>query len=239
MRRRTSRTEESESSDRWLVSYADFITLMFAFFTILYATSEQNAEKAKQFENSIRQYLIKFGAMGESGDKINQGVEQNSPIEQPLLIFKRAPEETIKTQKKIETFLQGNLQNKDLNKMLSDIDANSYGVKISLAADDLFEKGSTQMKSSALPFLDQVSRAVKLADKSIIIEGHSDISAQSNYPTPWELSSMQATKVLRYMTKVHSVDPKKVASMAFGNQRPIPEFNRRIDILILNEDLPF
>src|SRR4051812_4395742 len=59
-RRRRHREEEHVNHERWLVSYADFITLLFAFFTVLYATSQQDAEKAKEFEQSIRKY---FGAI--------------------------------------------------------------------------------------------------------------------------------------------------------------------------------
>src|SRR4051812_24640939 len=63
-RRRHSHHEEHENNERWLVSYADFITLLFAFFTVLYATSQQDADKAKQFEQSIRKF---FGAVISTG----------------------------------------------------------------------------------------------------------------------------------------------------------------------------
>jgi chemotaxis protein MotB len=239
---RKRKTEElHESHERWLVSYADFITLMFAFFVILFATSEQSLEKTKQVENSIRQYLVKMGAMGDSGSKVNQGAEYNTPIESPLKVFPRGSEETQKVQKKIESFMFSQLSGTQLEKLVKDISPDSYGVRITLEADQIFERGGSQMKKSALIALDQVAKLVKESHRRILIEGHSDETQflSDKYPSVWELSSMQASKVLRYLSKVHKVEESKMATVAFGNQRPLPPYNRRIDILVLTEDLPY
>jgi len=215
--------------------------LMFAFFAVLFATSEQNTTKTKMFENSIRQYLVKLGAMGDSGDKVNQGVEQNSPIEAPLKVFPRGSQETQKTQKKIETFLQEKLGEAQLEKLVKDIGPDSYGVRITLAGDSLFRRGSAQMKAEMLPVLDQIGKLLKETNRRIIIEGHSDdtTGAKDVYPTSWELSSIQAARVLRYFSKVQGIEGSKMAAMTYGDQRPLPPYNRRIDLLILTEDLPF
>lgn len=233
--------EEPENHERWVVSYADFITLMFAFFTILFATSEQNTEKAKQFENSLRINLIKLGAMGDSGEKINQGVEYNTPIEQPLKVFPQGSIETQKMQKKVESYFQTKLSTKELEKLIRDIAPEAYGVRITLSGDELFVRGSVQMNASALPALDKIARLLKEFNRRVIIEGHSNEVALSQelYPTAWELSSVQAAKVLRYFSKVHNLDSGKMAAMSYGDQRPLPPYNRRIDLLILTEDIPF
>ncbi|OFZ18053.1 MAG: hypothetical protein A2Z20_08050 [Bdellovibrionales bacterium RBG_16_40_8] len=239
LKRRTE--DDTENPDRWVVSYADFITLMFAFFTVMFATSSQDAEKARQFENSIRQYLIKFGAMGESGDKVNQGVEHNTPIEQPLKIFPQGSQETQRVQKKIETYLQGSLTSKQINTLIRDITPDTYGVRLTLAGDILFENESVELRSSALPILDKIADIIKSTKRSVIVEGHAgEISTKnSTFPTAWELSSLQAAKVLRYFSKFHKIDANKLAVMAYGDQRPLPPYNNRIDLLIVTEDLPF
>lgn len=238
---RKHREEEPENHDRWIVSYADFITLMFAFFTILFATSEQNTTKAKQFENSIRQYLIKFGAMGDSGGKINQGIEYNTPIEQPLRVFPQASQETQKVQKKVETFLQAKLSNQQIEKVIQDISPDAYGVRLTLSADVLFKRGTPDLRVEALRVLDSLAGILKEANRNVIIEGHSNDTpvAKEFYPTSWELSSVQATKVLRYLSKVHKIDSSKLAAIAYGDRRPLPPYDRRIDLLIITEDLPF
>ena len=78
--RRPKREDPQDNSDRWMVSYADFITLLFAFFVVLFATSQKDLSKGKEFEESIKKFLIKFGAFGESGQNVNQGVQENAPI---------------------------------------------------------------------------------------------------------------------------------------------------------------
>src|ERR1700761_5601039 len=81
--------DHDNSQERWLVSYADFITLMFAFFVILYATSERDIEKTKQLQKSVEKFLIKAGAFGESGAKIDQGEKNFSAIEPPIQTFRQ------------------------------------------------------------------------------------------------------------------------------------------------------
>src|SRR6185436_8361092 len=86
--------EKDAGQDRWLVSYADFITLMFAFFAVLYATSVKDVEKTKEFQDSVKRYLIKAGAFGESGAQMNQGNKNNSPIDSPIQTYNPPHPET-------------------------------------------------------------------------------------------------------------------------------------------------
>src|SRR5476649_1537713 len=101
--------DPQNSNDRWLVSYADFITLMFAFFAVLYATSQKDIEKTKEFQESVKKYLIKAGAFGESGAQLNQGVKNNSPIDEPIQTFNPNKPEAVKTTDEAETFIEQNL----------------------------------------------------------------------------------------------------------------------------------
>src|SRR3954465_11934066 len=96
---------DDEGRDRWLVSYADFITLMFAFFAVLYATSQKDMEKTREFQDSIKRFLIKAGAFGESGQQINQGIKNNSPIEPPIQTFGSTKPEAAKVLDEAETFI--------------------------------------------------------------------------------------------------------------------------------------
>src|SRR5687768_7309896 len=127
MKRR--RVEEKENHDRWVVSYADFITLMFAFFTILYATSEQNQEKIKKFEESIRKNLIRHGAMGETGDKVDQGTQFNTPIDTGVPTFPRGNSDMSKTQRKILHLLEENLSDAQVSSMVTEIEPDSLGIR--------------------------------------------------------------------------------------------------------------
>ena len=79
--KRQRRLETEENSERWVVSYADFMTLLLAFFVVLFATSQRDADKSKKFEESVKKYLMNFG--GGAGVQIGQpgkGPSQESPI---------------------------------------------------------------------------------------------------------------------------------------------------------------
>ncbi|MDX2290671.1 MULTISPECIES: flagellar motor protein MotB, partial [Streptomyces] len=95
--------EHDSGTERWLVSYADFITLMFAFFVILYATSERNQEKVKNFQQSVEKYLIKAGSFGESGARVEAGEKNFYVIEPPNATYRQKKVDDIKLLETVET----------------------------------------------------------------------------------------------------------------------------------------
>lgn len=242
--------EHEDNPDRWLVSYADFITLLFAFFTVLYATSQANLEKAKEFEQSIKKYLIKAGAFGSSGQDINQGQIHNSPIDQPVKTFPQAADQEVdETQKKIEIFLEQNLSDDELERVLRDVSSDGPGVRISLAADEIFAEASARLKPKALPVLDKLAHLLAESKTKILVESHTDDSPIKSdlYPSQWELSANRATTVVRYLIKVRKIDGQRLAAVSYGPERPVVpndsepnrRRNQRLDFLILNESSPF
>src|SRR3989344_8484573 len=134
--------EEGGSSERWLISYADFITLMFAFFAVLYATSEKDLEKSKEFQESIKRYLIKAGSFGESGQQIQQGEKNNAVIEPPIQTYKNGRPEPMELLDQAETFIETKLTAEERKKYITDISADDWGVRISLPSVALFSNHS-------------------------------------------------------------------------------------------------
>lgn len=240
--------DRSESSDRWLVSYADFITLLFAFFTVLYATSERNMEKTEKFQESVKKYLIKAGAFGGSGEKLNQGEKFNTPIEPPITTYKQGDEKTAETQNLLETFIDENLKDEQKQGLVLDVSSDELGVHISLSAPAIFGSGSTQFKPSALSALQKLGTFVAGLKKHLLIEGHAAAGEvrSAQFVSPWEFAAARATAFVRYLAKVHHVPAENLAAMSRGAERPfVPSDskdahnkNNRLDIVILAEDSP-
>lgn len=240
--------EEDENDrgaqDRWLVSYADFITLLFAFFTILYATSERDLNKTQEFQDSVKKYLIKAGAFGGTGEKLNQGEKFNTVIEPPIETHEQVKPETENVKGELEMQLEEALSPEDLRKVVLDISSDDLGVRVVLSGTQLFANGSTQFRPAILEILQKMGSIVAKLNKKILIEGHSQEKA-APYTNDWEFAAARAITVVRYLAKVHKVDGNRLMALSYGAQRPYDDkksknadqLNERIEVVILNGDI--
>lgn len=250
-RARRDEHEEHENHDRWLVSYADFITLLFAFFVVMYATSSNDQEKQKSFEQSVRTNLKLVGPgstnnLADTGDG-NVGGHDSANVLIPIEGFppRGGPGET---QEYIGRVIDKNLSPSEKEK-IQELRHDAVGVRIELASSQFFLPGGVKLRTSALSALDKVAGILKESDKRIVIEGHTDntpVAAGAPYESNWELSSLRATSIVRYLVKYHGIDPARISAMSYADTRPLssnrtPEGrarNRRIEIyLILDEKL--
>lgn len=234
---------EHENHERWLVSYADFITLMFAFFVVMYATSNNNEEKQKKFEDSVRANLSLGAAprvKNQSPGALSETIQElANPIE-------GLPKAAGEAEEFIEKELNQKLPSTLKAQTISGIRHDAMGLRITLAASAFFAVGNSKLKRSSLPVLDQVANVLKQTSRKVIIEGHTDDTPfiGTDGDTNWELASNRATSVVRYLVKVHRIDPKRMAAISYADQKPIvPNTsednrakNRRIEVLIANDD---
>lgn len=142
MARRRKKTEDHENHERWLVSYADFITLLFAFFVVMYAISSHDLKKAESFEQSIREHLTKFGGGQGKAGGLNRSTKESSPVEPPIPQH-QTPGDMQKVQFKVETYLEENMSPDELERVVKDIRSDNLGVRISVAADEIFLRAHT------------------------------------------------------------------------------------------------
>ncbi|MCX7977378.1 MAG: OmpA family protein [Bdellovibrionaceae bacterium] len=240
-RREKSRRDDHENHERWLVSYADFITLLFAFFVVMYATSSRNQEKEKKFEDSVKQSL-RILAISSGGEKT---FDQVAPeILQPFVEFPRngSPAE-------IEDYLRRVIDKKwseEHKSRLTKLRHDRVGARISLAASSFFDQGSAKLRPEGLSTLDKVALLLSETDAKLVVEGHTDDRPVigGRFPSNWELASARATTVVRYLIQVHKIDPSRLAAMSYADQKPIAPNdteenrakNRRIEILIINQE---
>ncbi len=241
---RARKHEEAENHERWLVSYADFITLLFAFFVVLYATSSQNEEKEKKFEQSVR---TSFKLAGGIGDSPNSSGGLFGPIIDPIETIRKREIGNGELEDSIERLLQKNMTAQERQETIAGIRHDNVGVRISLAASTFFPIGSSKIRLPALRSLDKIATILKASNRNVVIEGHTDDLAVvgGTLDSNWELAGLRATSVVRYLIKYHQVDAGKLAATSYADQRPIAPNdseenrtkNRRIEILIVNRSL--
>ena len=239
---RAQKQEEHSNHERWLVSYADFITLLFAFFVVLYATSTQNEEKEKSFENSVR---ASFKMVGLGPERSPHLTSPPGQIFDPFDMVQKRDTGTGELEESVERILQKNLTTEERKQTISGIRHDNVGVRISLSAATFFPSGSAKIRLPALRTLDKIAGILKASNRNIIIEGHTDSLALvgGNLESNWELAGLRATSVVRYLIKYQQMDPKKLSATSYADQRPIvPNTternrakNRRIEILIVNK----
>jgi chemotaxis protein MotB len=265
-RHRKQKHEEHESHERWLVSYADFITLLFAFFTVLYATSQQDTVKEKEFEKSIRQSFAALGLGGgfgagagasaspglgagdaDSGGLPRANLSRDAAIEAPEA-FPGRRASPAEVQDYVERRAHQDLSDEEYKKAIGEIRHDALGVRIQLASSALFPAGSADLRPEALGALEKIGALLKASNRRLIVEGHTDDEPihTARFPTNWELSAGRATKIVRYLSQRHGVDERRLAAVAYADKKPVGPNdseanrarNRRIEILIVTGDAP-
>lgn len=230
--RRVGAAEESGAHDatgmmRWLLTYADMITLLLAFFIVLYATSSVNAKKLQDVASSIR------GAFGVSSDRsqINtQGAGGERLLQMPTVMDRLAEDLSVVLRAEIQ---EGKVE----------VVKTSRGLLLRFSDPALFDLGRADLTGDALRILDKVAPLVKHLPNPVEAEGHTDNLPirSSMFPSNWELSTARATSVVRYFVEAHQMSPDRLTARGMGEYRPLypnapwrgqPK-NRRVEINIL------
>lgn len=255
---RKKKKEEHENHERWLVSYADFITLLFAFFTTLYAVSNVDAQKYGRMVLSL-QAAFDSSVFPAGSRKLN--LAPPSPIgkEQPGILdsIRPVPPDPLSKKKRsskdgkdetlaeIKNRLEAMIQNDKLGGKLRLI-LDRRGLIIRLAEVGFYHSGSSTVKPEAISIIDQLATFVAPLNHAVRIEGHTDNVPirTSRYPSNWELSTARATNIVIYLQEHHGLDPQRLSASGYGEFRPlVPNtttenraLNRRVDIILLSDE---
>jgi chemotaxis protein MotB len=235
--RRKKREEEHENLERWLITYADLITLLLAFFIMMYVFSKQDAQKYDEVVGHLK--TIFTGGPGSSG----QGKDAGPLLfELPVKIAKNTGEEV---RKKLEAEMQSLTDNESIKKNIS-IFSDERGVVIRILEKALFDEGRADLKERAKDALGKIVPVVKNIDNQIRIEGHTDNVPINNHEfrSNWELSVRRATEVVSYFIEKYDFSPVRVSAVGYAEYRPVvvndtPEnraLNRRIEIIVIKSD---
>ena len=255
---RKKRHEEHANHERWLVSYADFITLLFAFFVVLYSSSQVDKRKVGALSLAIQVAFQQMGVFETSNTKMPLSTTEPMPFQDAQMI-----ENVVRTQDLSRvTQPQGTLSNaiiggemmsiqKEIEQALApeirshvvQLKEQREGLVISLREIGFFESGSATLRSSSLDSLDRLAAVLKPRTEMLRIEGHTDNVPihNSEFKSNWELSTGRATELIKLFITHYDFSPDRLAAAGFAEYHPVdsnltPEgraHNRRVDIVVL------
>ena len=239
-------TNSNDYINRWVISYADFVTMLLALFMVMFATNSMGEMKVKDVNKSIQKV---FAAKTIEQNEMPEEISELAPVKQPT-------EGVLEnTGKSILDGGDGILDTQQLVEQIQkemDIDTpvkvikSDRGVVIRLNDTMLFDPGSAIIKPQAKITLDKIAKTLEKFRNPILIEGHTDSMPIQNerFPSNWELSTARATNIIKYLTKVHSFPPGRLSAVGYGEYMPIEKNttpqgrakNRRVDIIVLSSD---
>jgi chemotaxis protein MotB len=244
MSRKKKHEEEHENHERWLVSYADFITLLFAFFVVMYSVSRVDNKRMEQVASSIRwamhmsgtggvgQMPIFNGPPSEGGQVAGMTGGGLSPAQQAAVEnFRR----------KIENRVRAFAMQRPGSTAVS-ITVDGAKVTVRLAATDFFDAGQAALRPQILPVLDAIAEELVPLLRPLRVEGHTDDTpvAGARFRDNWDLSASRAATVVSYLERAHQARPSLLAATGYASTRPLsaedtPEardMNRRVEMVL-------
>lgn len=233
--KRKKHHEENENAERWLLTYADLITLLLAFFIMMYVFSKKDAQKYDEVASHLK--TIFSGGTGLAG---KGSVTATSPIDMPS---KGASSGEIKRQ--LESELMDSNRNKSGGENISVL-SDERGVVIRVLDKAFFDEGKAELKDGAKGALDKIVPIIKSVDNHVRIEGHTDnVPINTNeFKSNWELSVRRATEVVRYFVEKRGLPPERISATGYAEYRPIVQndspknkaLNRRIEIIVIKSN---
>ncbi len=245
MARRKKRVEH-DNHERWLISYADFVTLLFAFFVVMYSISSVNETKYKNFRDSLS---VAFATHPVSSDIPSVSDEQEILLK--ALVDKRTArlgEQQRKIQNRMDKLASGleRMMSPLIEQQLVSISSTKRGVVIDVSASMLFRTGDAVLQPTALGVLRQVSEVLKMEELPVEVEGHTDDIpiATTQFPSNWELSSARASSVVRMMAN-NGVPENRLVVVGLASHQPVAPNdslenrakNRRVRISIVSPNM--
>lgn len=242
-RRRARRSVRNDAKDRWMITYADLITLLLIFFVMMYAMSRLDVEKYEVVTSSL-QYTFKGGdsilelgsgitgtadrythknppASAVNGSKQGEGQADSSGqdlLTERELAFRKQEEDLANLMMLIESYIKDNSLEDQIH--VADL---PQGISITLNDRFLFDTGKADLKSGSTKTLAKLASLFRQLDTVISIEGHTDnlpIVYASKYKDNWELSGARALSVLRFFVDKEKLDPQHFQYAGYADTRP-------------------
>ncbi|MFC7679268.1 flagellar motor protein MotB [Paenibacillus sp. GCM10028914] len=255
-RRRKQSSSGEGQQDRWMITYADLITLLLIFFVIMYAMSRLDTEKYKLVTDSLQHTFQSGDSILEQGSGITgtadtekhknptpqaTGEKDPEPLTERELAFRQQEEELAEFMNVIKQYVTDNQLENDI--FISD---EPQGIAITLSDRFLFSPGRAELKDGADPVLGKLASLFSGLNTTVSIEGHTDtvpVGQYSAYKDNWELSGARAMSVLRYFLDVSKLNPESFQYAGYADTRPAADNdtaqgrqkNRRVEITVLRQ----
>ncbi|WP_048602699.1 flagellar motor protein MotS [Rubeoparvulum massiliense] len=243
------RKQAKKGSPPWMTTYSDLMSLLLVFFIMLFAASEIDVQKfnaiAESFQNraifDFYPSIVPFDNPAERAENIkNLEVDEWDVQSQAGRDNKKSKsdQELAKILKVINTYLEENQL-----KGVVTATRTEQGVVMVLQDQVLYNSGSAELRSEALPLLTKIADLISAIPNQIKVEGHTDsdpIVYSHRYPSNWELSTARASTVIRYFIDEHKMDPSRFVAVGYADQQPVAsndsaegkQQNRRVVIVI-------
>jgi len=235
--------------DRWLISYADFITLLFALFVVMFAAAKANQKKELEIAQSIDAAFKSLGIFPDATRKPASNLNALNGTEQPLTPMNIVMGEDVLSPARVKDeldHLQRDLQQRLSNQVAQhtvSIQMGRDGLVISLREAGFFDSGSATPRPEALITLRQIAASLERTPYDLRIEGHTDNIPihTASFDSNWELSSARATRIARLFLDLRTIPADRLSAAGYAEFHPVasnatPEgraSNRRVDLVVV------
>jgi len=250
---RKKRHPEHENNERWMVSYADFITLMFAFFVVMFATSQTDKAKAQQVSDSVKQALDKGGVaaavheiLGGTVDEKGKGnaqmkgpggSEKAKALPQPIVMAELSP-----SMQYLNKELQAEIHDGKIEMHLE-----PRGLVLSLRQATFFPSGEDAIDPQTYPIVEKIAQTIRELPNPVRLEGHTDSVPihTARFHSNWELSAARSIGMMELLSEHFEIPRQRMAIAGYADTAPLDSndtlegraHNRRVDIVILNQQV--
>ena len=255
-RRRHEEHEEHENHERWLITYADMITLLMAFFIMLFTMSQLDLAKFKEFQQGFASQVsgkeINLAAEGGAGVLDGSMGAQTELLKQAEEVLKK--QATADLARKLERDRLLDVESEFVKRVSRaglarkvDFRLEMRGLVVSIVSDDvLFDLGSAHLRRDGRQVLNGLAGVLADMPNGVAVEGHTDnLPISGQYSDNWDLSTARATTVLNYLLN-HDLPASRLSAAGYADQRPLQTnstasgraANRRVEIVILSSTDP-
>jgi chemotaxis protein MotB len=246
--RRKRAPQGAENHERWLVSYADFMTLLFAFFVVMFASSQADKGKAQQVSDSVKRALD-----GQSISATIAAVLGGTPVDKGQGSAQMHGPGGYQTPKTVDRVVELLPSLKVLSRELKDeiqkgtiqVSMGVRGLTVSFRQAALFPSGGDEIAPEAYPSIRKVANAIRQIPNPVRLEGHTDSVPihNSRFRSNWELSAARSIALLTLLTDEYGVSHERISIAGYADTTPVASNetddgrtrNRRVDVVILNE----
>jgi chemotaxis protein MotB len=235
--------------ERWLVSYADFVTMIFALFVVLFSSARKDVSRQADMATAIAAAFSELGLFSPHTTTPPLTPQMSASAQSVAVVAHNAESsdfigsaqqrtDLLELKKHLETELAPEIRQQTVALRLS-----KDGLVISLLEAGFFDSGSSMYKTSSAPIIARIASRLKLLPNELRVEGHTDDLPihSSLFASNWELSTARATTIARLLIEQYQFDPTKLSAAGYAQYRPFTSNsdesgraqNRRVDIVVL------
>jgi len=234
-----------DNQDRWMVSYADFVTLLFAFFVVMFASTAADKAKARQVSESVREALahgevsdVIRKALGKSRDRPRPDASEVSSAIPPTIVVMPSPVDLTRSRDTLARVLGAEMRAGQVGLKLE-----SRGLVISLRESGFFASGDDGVSPSGFATLEKIANVIQSLPNPLRLEGHTDSIPihTSRFRSNWELSAARAIAMMEILATRYQISRERVAVAGYAENAAADSndteegraHNRRVDLVLL------